>query len=338
MPPKKETAPAISVRGDALKGKSVIITGEIEGRSRKAAEEILVKAGAKIEKSLNKKVQLVVLGEKAGPNKLQKIEELGLETQEWDELIEQIKSEGGEEPVADDDDDEDDEEMEDEPEEPQKPKPTKAKGKAKANTKAKADPAPKAQASAATSDSSIAGKKVIITGTVGGHDRKAANAILEEAGAEICKSLNKQVEIVILGTNAGPDKMTKIKDLGIETISWNDLAEQLGLEVAPEKKVANVDAGDAPDSIDGMTVLVTGTIEGHTRGDAQKMLESAGAKVAKSLNKQVELAILGTKPGPDKLNKIAEEGIPTCSFEDLVEKLGLEAESSEPPKKKSKKN
>jgi BRCT domain type II-containing protein len=122
MPPKKETAPSIAVRRDALKGKSVIITGEIEGRSRKAAEEILVNAGAKIEKSLNKKVQLVILGEKAGPSKLQKIEDLGCETQDWDELIEQIKSEGGEEPAADDDDDdededEDDEEMEDEPEE-----------------------------------------------------------------------------------------------------------------------------------------------------------------------------------------------------------------------------
>jgi NAD-dependent DNA ligase len=236
----------------------------------------------------------------------------------------------------------------------QKPKAQKAKGKAKANTKAKADPAPKAKAvsapkakavsapkakaSAASSDSSIAGKKVIITGTISGYDRKGADAVLEDAGAEICKSLNKQVEVVIIGTNAGPTKMAKIEEMGLETISWNDLVEELGLEAAPEKKVANVDAGDAPDSIDGMTVLVTGTIEGHTRGDAQKMLESAGAKVAKSLNKQVELAILGSKPGPDKLNKIAEEGIPTCSFVDLVEKLGLEAEASEPPKKKSKKN
>ena len=68
MPPKKSTAAApIPVKPDALKGKSVIVTGEIEGYSRKAAEEILVNAGAKIEKSLNKKVQLVVLGADAGP-------------------------------------------------------------------------------------------------------------------------------------------------------------------------------------------------------------------------------------------------------------------------------
>lgn len=94
MPPKKpSTAPvSIPVKPDALKGKSVIITGDIEGQTRKSAEQILVNAGAKIEKSLNKKVQLVVLGEKAGPQKLEKIEELGIESKDWDDVIAEIKA------------------------------------------------------------------------------------------------------------------------------------------------------------------------------------------------------------------------------------------------------
>jgi BRCT domain type II-containing protein len=113
MGPKKEAAAPISVKSDALKGKSVIITGEIEGRTRKAAEQILIDAGAKIEKSLNKKVQLVILGENAGPNKLEKIEQLGLETKEWDDLIQEIRSEGDGEPAtANDEDETEDEEAE----------------------------------------------------------------------------------------------------------------------------------------------------------------------------------------------------------------------------------
>lgn len=77
----------------------------------------------------------------------------------------------------------------------QKPKPPKGKAKAKANTKAKAEPAPKAKPKATntSSDSPISGKKVIVSGTVPGHDRKSAHAIVENAGAEIAKSLNKQV-------------------------------------------------------------------------------------------------------------------------------------------------
>lgn len=94
MPPKKDTTPLIAVNFDAVKDKSVIITGEISGLSRKAAEQVLIDAGAKIEKSLNKKVQLVVLGENAGPSKLEKIDKMGIETVGWDGLMEEIKGDG----------------------------------------------------------------------------------------------------------------------------------------------------------------------------------------------------------------------------------------------------
>jgi NAD-dependent DNA ligase len=215
-------------------------------------------------------------------------------------------------------------------------KATKGKTKAVSNTKAKAQPVSKAKTGSSTSADSIAGKKVIITGTIPGHDRKSAQAVVEDAGAHVEKSLNKQVQLVILGTNAGPDKLKKVEDLGIETIQWADLADKLGIEAAPEKKVADVDVGDAPDTIEGLNVICSGSIEGHTRSAVQKLLESAGAKYAKSLNKSVELVILGDNPGPDKLNKIAELGIKTCSFEALVEKLDLDVK--EPPKKKAKRN
>jgi BRCT domain type II-containing protein len=179
---------------------------------------------------------------------------------------------------------------------------------------------------------------VIITGAIQGHERKDAQAILEKEGAIFEKSLNKKVELVIIGQNPGPDKLEKIKDLGAETIEWAEVAKKLGLEVAPEKKVANVEAGDAPDSVDGKTLIITGEIDGFTRSAAQKILESVGAKFAKTLNKTVELVVLGANAGPDKLNKIADQGIPTVDWTALVEKLDLDVEASEPPKKRAKKN
>ena len=116
MPPKK-AAPSVSVRPDALAGEKCIITGEIDGFKRKEAEQILINAGATIEKSLNKKVTLVVLGADAGPNKLEKIEKLGIETKDWSHVIDEIKGEGGAAPADDDEGDDDDEEEEEEPEE-----------------------------------------------------------------------------------------------------------------------------------------------------------------------------------------------------------------------------
>lgn len=163
-------------------------------------------------------------------------------------------------------------------------------------------------------------------------------AILEKAGAIFEKSLNKKVQLVILGLKPGPDKLEKIKDLGADTIEWTQVAKKLGLELQPEKKVAEVESGDAPDSIEGKTLLITGEIDGLTRSAAQKVLEGAGAKFAKTLNKSVELVVLGANAGPDKLNKIASQGLPTVDWSDLIEKLGIDVESSEPPKKKAKKN
>ena len=179
---------------------------------------------------------------------------------------------------------------------------------------------------------------MIITGTIQGHDRKDAQALLEKAGAIFEKSLNKKVELVVLGLKPGPDKLEKIKDLGADTIEWTEVAKKLGLELQPEKKVAEVESGDAPDSIDGKTLVITGEIDGLTRSAAQKVLEKEGAKFAKTLNKSVELVVLGANAGPDKLNKIASQGIPTVEWADLVEKLGIDVESSEPPKKKARKN
>jgi BRCT domain type II-containing protein len=132
MAPKRAAAaapaaPAIKVRANALKGEKCIITGDIEGMKRKEAEQILINAGATIEKSLNKSVTMAVLGAKAGPNKLEKIEELGINSPTWEEVMDDIRDDGGEdgddggdEPAAaeedkmDEDEDDDDEEEEEE--------------------------------------------------------------------------------------------------------------------------------------------------------------------------------------------------------------------------------
>ncbi|KAH7116799.1 hypothetical protein B0J11DRAFT_537591 [Dendryphion nanum] len=284
--------------------------------------QLLKDALAVIEKTLGKKVQAVLVGNTVSARDHRILEAMDLQVKSWDALVEDVGTEAGGE--VDEPESEDDVKVEKKPKQPAKVKDT-AKPKAKQPSKA--------AASTATSNSSVSGKTVLITGTVPGHDRKSAQTILEDAGATVAKSLNKQVQVAILGSNAGPDKLKKIEDEGIETITWDQLAKELDLDVPPEKEIVDVQAGDAPDSIDGKTVIITGTIEGHTRASASKILESAGAKIAKSLNSSVQLVVLGTKPGPEKLREIADANIPTASFTALAEKLDLDVG---PPKKKAK--
>jgi DNA ligase (NAD+) len=61
-----------------LTGKSVVVTGTLEGWSREAAEEAIIARGGKSPGSVSKKTMAVVAGEGTGAAKLTKAEELGV--------------------------------------------------------------------------------------------------------------------------------------------------------------------------------------------------------------------------------------------------------------------
>ncbi len=69
-----------------LSGKTVVLTGVLEGISREAAAERLAAAGAKISGSVSKKTDYVVVGESPG-SKLDKAKALGVRVVTWDEML-----------------------------------------------------------------------------------------------------------------------------------------------------------------------------------------------------------------------------------------------------------
>jgi DNA ligase (NAD+) len=70
-------APRAAASAGPLAGKTVVVTGSIEGFSREGAEEAIRAAGGKPAGSVSKKTDYVVAGEGAG-SKLAKAQELGL--------------------------------------------------------------------------------------------------------------------------------------------------------------------------------------------------------------------------------------------------------------------
>jgi DNA ligase (NAD+) len=70
-------APRAAAAAGPLAGKSVVVTGTIEGYSREGAEEAIRAAGGKPAGSVSKKTDYVVAGEGAG-SKLAKAQELGI--------------------------------------------------------------------------------------------------------------------------------------------------------------------------------------------------------------------------------------------------------------------
>ncbi|TAQ84795.1 hypothetical protein B7494_g6882 [Chlorociboria aeruginascens] len=106
--------------GRVLSGKTVVVTGIPPTLGRKTAEALVTAYGGKIVKAVSKSTKLVVLGDEAGPKKLEQIEEYGIETLDEDALIELLEKSGSGTKRSADDEEDDDEEEEEEEEEKEK--------------------------------------------------------------------------------------------------------------------------------------------------------------------------------------------------------------------------
>ncbi|TXS57031.1 NAD-dependent DNA ligase LigA [Streptomyces sp. t39] len=77
--------------------------------------------------------------------------------------------------------------------------------------------------------------------------------------------------------------------------------------VRMEEEAAEGDTGPRP--LEGLTVVVTGTLENHTRDGAKEALQSRGAKVAGSVSKKTSFVVVGDNPG-SKYDKAVQLKVP----------------------------
>ncbi|MBM9619198.1 NAD-dependent DNA ligase LigA [Streptomyces zhihengii] len=77
--------------------------------------------------------------------------------------------------------------------------------------------------------------------------------------------------------------------------------------VRMEEEAAEGDTGPRP--LEGLTVVVTGTLENHTRDGAKEALQALGAKVAGSVSKKTSFVVVGDNPG-SKYDKAVQLKVP----------------------------
>jgi DNA ligase (NAD+) len=96
-----------------------------------------------------------------------------------------------------------------------------------------------------------------------------------------------------------------------------DLIERLraaGLTFTAEKRKKG-------SQLEGLTFVLTGTLEGMTREEAKAKIEAAGAKVTGSVSKKTDYAVAGAEAG-SKLEKAQSLGVKVLDEIGLVELLG----------------
>jgi DNA ligase (NAD+) len=80
-------------------------------------------------------------------------------------------------------------------------------------------------------------------------------------------------------------------------------------------------APDVPQVLDGMSVVVTGTLEGYSRDEVEAAITTRGGKSPGSVSKKTTAVVVGEGPGASKLTKATDLGVPIldeAGFEHLL--------------------
>ena len=128
-----------------------------------------------------------------------------------------------------------------------------------------------------------------------------------------------EAELRRIGTEE-PDTFTEVPGIGptvatalgrwfADQATRDVLHELVEVGVVPERPVVRPAGEGSAGPLDGKTLVVTGTLEGFTRPEAEEAIRAAGGKPAGSVSKKTDYLVAGESAG-SKLAKAQELGVP----------------------------
>jgi DNA ligase (NAD+) len=153
---------------------------------------------------------------------------------------------------------------------------------------------------------------------------------IRHVGSHVAQVLARAFGSIDALAAASEDEIDAVPEIGPEIAAtaaeWFDedenvaLIEKLraaGVRLADD--VAETDAGPKP--LEGLSVVITGTLPTLSREEATALAEDAGARVASSVSKKTAFVVLGENPG-SKFAKAEELGVETVDEQAFLARIG----------------
>ena len=114
----------------------------------------------------------------------------------------------------------------------------------------------------------------------------------------------------------GPNIAQAVVDWFEQPANQQVLAKLHKVGVWPIAEAASSEI-EIPQIFNGMTIVLTGTLEGFSRQEIKKFIEDRGGKVSSSVSRKTSYLVLGESPG-SKLNKAQSLGVPILDEKELI--------------------
>jgi DNA ligase (NAD+) len=89
-------------------------------------------------------------------------------------------------------------------------------------------------------------------------------------------------------------------------------------------------ADEGPRPLEGVTVVITGTLASYSRDGASEAVQERGGKVTGSVSKKTDFVVIGAEPGQSKYDKAVKLGVPVLDDDGFAVLLEQGAEAARP--------
>jgi len=145
------------------------------------------------------------------------------------------------------------------------------------------------------------------------------------AGSEVLARAFGHIDHI---ASASVDELAAVDGVGpVIAQSVHDwFAEPANRAIVEKLRAAGVNldgpaAPDAPQTLAGASVVITGTLASYTRDEAEAIIKAHGGKAPSSVSKKTTAVVVGDGPGASKVTKAESLGVPIldeAAFEQLL--------------------